>query len=34
VMEYTEDAEDGTQEQAVEYCHTEEIGNWAGIRPW
>jgi len=33
VMEYTEeveDAEDGTLEQAIEYCHSEEMGNWAG----
>ena len=33
VMEYTEeveDAEDGTLEQAIEYCHSDEMGNWAG----
>lgn len=33
VMEYTdevEDAEDGTLEQAIEYCNSEEMGNWLG----
>mmetsp|Transcript_4749 Transcript_4749/g.9071 ORF Transcript_4749/g.9071 Transcript_4749/m.9071 type:complete len:472 (+) Transcript_4749:77-1492(+) len=33
VMEYTdevEDAADGTLEQAIEYCNSEEMGNWIG----
>jgi hypothetical protein len=33
VMEYTddvEDAEDSTLEQAIEYCNSEEMGNWLG----
>jgi len=33
VMEYTdevEDAEDGTLEQAIEYCNSEEMGSWVG----
>lgn len=33
VMEYTdevEDAVDGTLEQAIEYCNSEEMGNWIG----
>ena len=29
-MEEVEDAEDGTLEQAIECCHSEEMGNWAG----
>jgi hypothetical protein len=33
VMEYTddvEDAEDGSLEQAIEYCNSEQMGNWLG----
>jgi hypothetical protein len=33
VMEYTddvEDAEDGTLEQAIEYCNSEQMGSWVG----
>jgi hypothetical protein len=33
VMEYTddvEDAEDGTLEQAIEYCTSEQMGSWIG----
>ncbi len=33
VMEYTEDVEDandGTLEQAVEYCNSEQMGSWIG----
>ncbi len=33
VMEYTdevEDAEDGTLEQAIEYCNSEQMGSWLG----
>mmetsp|Transcript_23840 Transcript_23840/g.35445 ORF Transcript_23840/g.35445 Transcript_23840/m.35445 type:complete len:470 (-) Transcript_23840:416-1825(-) len=33
VMEYTddvEDAQDGTLEQAIEYCNSEQMGNWIG----
>lgn len=33
VMEYTdelEDAEDGTLEQAIEYCSSEQMGSWVG----
>ncbi len=33
VMEYTndvEDAEDGTLEQAIEYCNSEQMGSWIG----
>jgi hypothetical protein len=33
IMEYTEDvedAEDGTLEQAIEYCNSEQMGSWVG----
>jgi len=29
--EEVEDTEDGTLEQTIEYCHLEEMGNWAGM---